>query len=109
LAYFAPCHLREQNIDHPYLETIQPLPGADIIPVGGEMLCCGMGGHLGFKTGFHDHSLATGTPLFERLAAASGRTVITDCLSFRMQLQHVFSRQVFHPLELLATSISKTW
>jgi glycerol-3-phosphate dehydrogenase subunit C len=101
LAYFAPCHQREQNIGHPYVEMIQSLPGTDIIPVGGEMLCCGMGGHLGFKNRFHDHSLAIGGPLFDRLAAASGRTLITDCLSCRMQLQHVFSRQVFHPLELL--------
>jgi glycerol-3-phosphate dehydrogenase subunit C len=101
LAYFAPCHLREQHIGHPYVEMIQSLPGADIISVGGEMHCCGMGGHLGLKTGFHDHSLATGSPLFDRLAAAAGRTILTDCLSCRMQLQHVFSRQVFHPLELL--------
>ncbi len=101
LAYFAPCHQREQHIGHPYVEMIQSLPGTDIIPVGGEMHCCGMGGHLGFKTGFHDHSLAIGGSLFDRLADAYGRTVITDCLSCRMQLQHVFSRQVFHPLELL--------
>jgi glycerol-3-phosphate dehydrogenase subunit C len=103
LAYFAPCHQREQHIGHPYVEMIQSLPGADIIPVGGEMNCCGMGGHLGFKTRFHEHSLAIGSRLFDRLAAASGRTIITDCLSCRMQLQHVFSRQVFHPLELLIT------
>ncbi len=102
LAYFAPCHQREQNIGHPYVELIQSLPGTDIIPVGGEMHCCGMGGHLGFKTDFHDHSLAIGGPMFDRLAAASNRTIITDCLSCRMQLQHVFSRQVFHPLELLS-------
>lgn len=62
---------------------------------------CGMGGHLGFQTGFHDHSIAIGGPLFDRLAAASGRTIVTDCLSCRMQLQHQFSRQVVHPLELL--------
>ncbi len=108
LAYFAPCHQREQNIGHPYVELIQSLPGADIIPVGGEMHCCGMGGHLGFKTGFHKHSLAIGGPLFKRLTAASGRTLVTDCLSCRMQLQQVFSQQVFHPLELLSTSGSKT-
>ena len=103
LAYFAPCHQREQHIGHPYVEMIQSLPGADIISVGGEMHCCGMGGHLGFKTDFHGHSLAIGGPLFNRLAAASGRTIVTDCLSCRMQLQQVFSRQVFHPLELLVS------
>lgn len=104
LAYFAPCHQREQHIGHPYVEMIQSLPGTDILPVGGEMHCCGMGGHLGFKADFHGHSLTIGGPLFDRLAAASGRTIITDCLSCRMQLQHVFSRQVFHPLELLTTA-----
>ncbi len=101
LAYFAPCHQREQHIGHPYVEMIQSLPRTDIITVGGEMHCCGMGGHLGFKTDFHDHSLAICGPLFDQLAAASGRTIVTDCLSCCMQLQHVFSRQVFHPLELL--------
>jgi glycerol-3-phosphate dehydrogenase subunit C len=101
LAYFAPCHQREQGMGQPYYQLIRALPGADIKQVGSDMHCCGMGGHLGFKTGFHDHSLATGGPLFDRIAAASGRTIITDCLSCRLQLQHQFSRQVFHPLELL--------
>lgn len=103
LAYFAPCHQREQHIGHPYVEMIQSLPGADIIPVGGEMNCCGMGGHLGFKTRFHEHSLAIGSRLFDRLAAASGRALVTDCLSCRMQLKQVFSQEVLHPLELLGT------
>ncbi len=101
LAYFAPCHQREQGIGQPYYRLISALPGVDIKSVGTEMHCCGMGGHLGFKAGFHDHSLAIGSPLFDRLADVSGRTLITDCLSCRMQLQHQFSRQVFHPLELL--------
>ncbi|MFN2358610.1 MAG: heterodisulfide reductase-related iron-sulfur binding cluster, partial [Desulfotignum sp.] len=101
LAYFAPCHQREQGIGQPYYQLISALPGADIKHAGTDMQCCGMGGHLGFKTDFHDHSLAIGGPLFDRLAAASDRTIITDCLSCRMQLQHQFSRQVFHPLELL--------
>jgi glycerol-3-phosphate dehydrogenase subunit C len=103
LAYFAPCHQREQGIGQPYYWLISALPGADITHAGTEMHCCGMGGHLGFKTGFHDHSLTIGGPLFDRLAAASDRTIITDCLSCRMQLQHQFSQQVFHPLELLIT------
>jgi glycerol-3-phosphate dehydrogenase subunit C len=101
LAYFAPCHQREQGIGQPYYRLISALPGADIKQVGSDMQCCGMGGHLGFKADFHDHSLAIGDPLFDRLAAASDRTIVTDCLSCRMQLQHQFSRQVFHPLELL--------
>ncbi len=101
LAYFAPCHQREQGIGQPYYQLINELPGADIKQVGTDMHCCGMGGHLGYKKSFHDHSLAMGGPLFDRLAAASGRTIITDCLSCRLQLQHQFSRQVFHPLEFL--------
>jgi len=104
LAYFAPCHQREQNIGHPYVELIRSMPGADIIPVGSEMHCCGMGGHLGFKTRFHEHSLAIGSRLFDRLAAASGRALVTDCLSCRMQLKQVFSQEVLHPLELLGTT-----
>ncbi|MDT8378570.1 MAG: heterodisulfide reductase-related iron-sulfur binding cluster [Desulfotignum sp.] len=101
LAYFAPCHQREQGMGQPYYQLISALPGADIKQVGSDMQCCGMGGHLGFKKNFHDHSLAIGWPVLDKLSMESGRTLVTDCLSCRLQLQHTLFAPVFHPLEML--------
>ncbi|MEX1302052.1 MAG: heterodisulfide reductase-related iron-sulfur binding cluster [Desulfotignum sp.] len=101
LAYFAPCHQREQGIGQPYYQLISSLPGADIKQVGSEMQCCGMGGHLGYKKNFHDHSLAIGRPVLDKFSTESGRTLVTDCLSCRLQLQRTLFAPVFHPLEIL--------
>jgi glycerol-3-phosphate dehydrogenase subunit C len=101
MVYFAPCHQREQGIGQPYYELIKSLPDADIIHIGGVMQCCGMGGHLGFKTGFHPHSVDIGQPVFDRLANESFRTIITDCLSCRLQFEQVLVRETFHPLEMM--------
>jgi glycerol-3-phosphate dehydrogenase subunit C len=101
LAYFAPCHQREQGMGQPYYQLIGALPGADIKQVGSDMQCCGMGGHLGYKKNFHDHSLAIGRPVLDKLSVESGRTLVTDCLSCRLQLQHTLFAPVFHPLEML--------
>jgi glycerol-3-phosphate dehydrogenase subunit C len=101
MVYYAPCHQREQDIGQPYYHLLKSLPGSDIIQVGGVMECCGMGGHLGYKTSFHPHALSVGQSLFEKLMSEKDRAIITDCLSCRMQFQQTMSRKVFHPLELL--------
>mgnify|MGYP002639435289 FL=1 len=101
MVYYAPCHQREQEIGQPYYRLLKSFPGSDIIQIKGVMQCCGMGGHLGYKTSFHPHTLKIGEPLFERLLVEKDRTIITDCLSCRIQFQQIISRKVFHPLEML--------
>ena len=101
MVYFSPCHQREQDIGHPFFEILKSLPGSDIIRIGEVMECCGMGGHLGYKAGFHSHSLTIGRPVFDRLLKESHRTLITDCLSCRLQFRQVLPGKVFHPLEVL--------
>lgn len=101
MTYFAPCHQREQGIGQPYFEILKSFSNANIIRIGGVMECCGMGGHLGYKDNFYDHSLAIGQPVFEKLSKEPDRTLITDCLSCRLQFQHTLSRKILHPLQLL--------
>ena len=101
MAYFAPCHQREQEIGQPYYEIFNSFPDSDIIRIGEIMECCGMGGHLGYKDNFHDHSLTIGQPVFDKFSKEPDRTLITDCLSCRLQFQQALSRKIFHPLELL--------
>ncbi len=105
LAYFAPCHQRQQNIGSPYEELLGFVPGLEILRIGGSMDCCGMGGSLGFKKHFHDASVRLGQPLAEKIKGASPEAIVTDCLSCRLQFQHLLpSLPVFHPLEIIAAA-----
>ncbi len=101
MVYYAPCHLREQKIGQPYYSLLESFEGSDIVQIGEAMECCGMGGHLGYKKSFHDHTLEIGQPLFKRLLSEKHRMITTDCLSCKMQFEQTLSRKVFHPLELL--------
>ena len=105
MAYFAPCHQREQKIKSPYETLMAMIPGLHIEPVGGEMDCCGMGGSLGFKKSFHDAATSLGKPLMAKIEAASPEAIITDCLSCRLQFHHMLPQYpVYHPLEILCRS-----
>jgi glycerol-3-phosphate dehydrogenase subunit C len=101
LIYFASCHQREQDIGEPYFNLFSTIPEADMIQVGGALSCCGMGGHLGYKKSFHNLSLKTGHALFKQFESEKNRTIVTDCLSCRLQFSQVFDQKIVHPIELL--------
>ena len=65
------------------------------------MDCCGMGGSLGYKKGFHDASVSLGTSITAKIKATAPDAVVTDCLSCRLQFQHLLPYPVVHPLEIL--------
>jgi len=102
MAYFAPCHQREQEIGSPYEGLLRMIPGLTVERLGGAMDCCGMGGSLGFKESFYERSIRLGSPLMNKIKAKNPDAVITDCLSCRLQFTHMPSCPVFHPLEILA-------
>lgn len=101
MVYFASCHQREQQIGSPYLDLLAKLPGLMIEQVGGTMDCCGMGGSLGIKRTFYDASIRLANPLIQKIKAAQPNMVITDCLSCRLQFQHLLPYPVYHPVEIL--------
>jgi glycerol-3-phosphate dehydrogenase subunit C len=107
LAYFAPCHLREQNMGRPWQEIIDAMPGAEVQPVGRPDDCCGLGGVMGYKKNFHHASLAMGRGLMDRTSAAHPDRVVTECLGCRVQFQQMLSYPVSHPVELLADAYEK--
>jgi glycerol-3-phosphate dehydrogenase subunit C len=102
MVYYAPCHQREQGIGSPYEALLSRIPGLAVARVGGEMDCCGMGGSLGYKESFHEKTIALGRPLMEKIQAAAPEAIVTDCLSCRLQFQHLLPYPVHHPLEILA-------
>jgi len=40
--------------------------------------------------------------LMQKIEAAAPEAIVTDCLSCRLQVQHLLPHPVYHPLEILA-------
>jgi hypothetical protein len=64
-----------------------------------------MAGIMGFKRDFHQVSVAMGSRLMERIRAIHPERLATDCLSCRLQFNHLVPYKVFHPIEILEGSI----
>ena len=107
MVYFAPCHQRQQKIDSPYLELLALIPELKVDMLGG-MDCCGMGGNFGFKTDFHEKSLAIGKLLIAKIRDKAPQAIITDCMSCKLQFAHTLPYPVFHPVEILARAYQPT-
>jgi glycerol-3-phosphate dehydrogenase subunit C len=104
VAYFAPCHQRQQGIGQPWVNLLGLVPQARTERVGDAFDCCGLGGIMGFKKDFHETSLSIGSRLTDKITAAAPERVTTDCLSCRLQFQQMLPYEVSHPIEILQES-----
>ncbi len=102
MAYYAPCHLKEQNIGQPWFDLVGLVPGASMEKVGDPFDCCGMAGVMGFKREFHEVSIAMGSRLMERIKEKDPDRLVSDCLSCRIQFNQVLPYSVYHPVEILS-------
>jgi glycerol-3-phosphate dehydrogenase subunit C len=101
MAYYAPCHLKEQNMGQPWAELLGHVPGISLESVGGPFDCCGLSGIMGFKKEFHNISLAMGRELMDKIKAIDPETLVSDCLSCRIQFNQALPYPVLHPVEVL--------
>jgi len=106
MVYYPPCHLREQNIGRPYQELLNLLPGIDLESVDGSLYCCGMAGIMGFKRDFHETSIHLGNRLMAKIKELNPETLVTDCLSCRLQFNQLLPCKVQHPIEILKEAYS---
>ncbi|WP_028575352.1 heterodisulfide reductase-related iron-sulfur binding cluster [Desulfonatronovibrio hydrogenovorans] len=107
IAYFPPCHVREQNIGQPYVELLKMIPELEVQVADGAYLCCGMAGIMGFKKSFHAKSLLMGNPLFLKILEIEPDILVTDCLSCRLQFDQVLPFVQAHPLEIMAEAYKR--
>lgn len=107
MAYYPPCHLREQMIGEPYSELLLLTPGLSMEPIDGDLDCCGIAGIKGFKRDFHQVSVEMGRRLVEKIRAIAPASIVTDCLSCRIQFNQLLPYKVFHPVEILSESYTK--
>jgi glycerol-3-phosphate dehydrogenase subunit C len=105
--YFPPCHQREQDFGQPYLELLEQIPGLALGAIRGNLYCCGQAGVMGFKQDFHEASIEVGGRLIREIGRRAPESLLTDCLSCRMQFNQQLPFPVKHPIELLADSYRK--
>jgi glycerol-3-phosphate dehydrogenase subunit C len=102
--YYPPCHLREQNIGFPYLELMKSIPMLKLENIDGSFNCCGIAGIMGFKKEFHKASIKMGSRLIGKIRRIDPKTIITDCLSCRLQFEQTTPYPVRHPIEVIRDS-----
>lgn len=104
MAYYPPCHLREQEIGQPYMDLLKGIPGMTLEVISGAFYCCGLAGVMGFKREYHEVSVQLGSPLMEKLRTVHPKRIVTDCLSCRLQFNQLLPYEVVHPIEILRES-----
>jgi glycerol-3-phosphate dehydrogenase subunit C len=104
MAYYPPCHLREQEIGQPYVALLKGIPGITLEVISGAFYCCGLAGVMGFKRDFHETSVQLGSPLMQKIQTLNPETIVTDCLSCRLQFNQLLPYNVVHPIEVLKES-----
>jgi glycerol-3-phosphate dehydrogenase subunit C len=98
--YHAPCHLKSHGIGYPAMRLLRLIPGVEVDEV--DEGCCGISGTYGVKVEKYDLSMKIGTRLFEAVKAAGSDSVLADCETCRMQVEHGSGARSAHPLEILA-------
>jgi len=98
--YHAPCHLKSHGIGYPAMRLLRLIPGVRVEEV--DEGCCGISGTFGVKVEKYDLSMKIGSRLFEAVKAAGSDSVLADCETCRMQVEHGAGSRSAHPIDILA-------
>jgi len=107
LFYHSHCQQRTCNSA---AQTIEVLRAAGFDVVTSSVECCGMAGSFGYKREYYELSMAVGEDLFAQVRRADQeggpRTLVASGISCHEQLLAGMGREVFHPAELLASTLA---
>ena len=104
LAYHAPCHLRAAGRGEQPRRLLEKALGLKFAVT--NTTCCGMGGTYGLKAKHAAVSSAIARETIERIKASGAEAVVTSCGMCRTQLAAGTGLPVYHPMELLAETLS---
>ncbi len=107
LFYHSHCQQRTCNAASQTIEVLRAV-GFDVVTSSVE--CCGMAGSFGYKRDYYDLSMAVGEDLFAQVRRADQeggpRTLVASGISCHEQLFAGLGREVLHPVELLANTLT---
>jgi glycerol-3-phosphate dehydrogenase subunit C len=103
VAYHTPCHLERLGWSCYSIELLRMIPSVELTVLDSQ--CCGIAGTYGFKKENYATSQAIGESLFRKIEASGCDLVATDCETCKWQIEMSTSKQVAHPLSLLAAAL----
>ncbi len=99
VAYHQPCHLKIQPAAGSSSTLLSTIPGVTVTDLKSH--CCGMAGSWGLAAKNYPLSTAIGAPMISRLEASNAGLAVTDCPTCEMQMAHMGSLPVKHPVEIV--------
>ncbi len=98
IGYHVPCHLKIQKIGFRSRDVMKRLPGAEITLVD---KCSCMDGTWGMKTEYYELSKKGAAPLLQQLTENQPKTLASDCLIAKLQIEEGTGQEVLHPIEIV--------
>ncbi|MGA1862737.1 anaerobic glycerol-3-phosphate dehydrogenase subunit C [Deferribacter thermophilus] len=99
-AYHMPCHLKVQKYANSSLELLKGKIGLDVVNLNSH--CCGIAGSWGMSADNYDLSMDIGRDLAQKISKSGCESVLTDCPTCRIQIEHISDKKVLHPVEVVA-------
>ena len=103
VAYHTACHMEKLGWAYYSIELLRMIPSVELIALDSQ--CCGIGGTYGFKKENYATSQAVGDSLFRKIEASGCDIVSTDCETCKWQIEMSTSKEVIHPLSILAQAL----
>ncbi len=105
LVYHSHCQQRTMNLEEPTTAVLKHL-GYDVRSTTAE--CCGMAGSFGYKSDYYELSMQVGAELREQVQEQQneGGLLVASGVSCREQMEALLDERVFHPVQLVARSLS---
>lgn len=101
--HHTPCHLAAMEQKPATLEVMEKLTGIKVKELNGG--CCGIAGTFGMQAKNYDLSMQIGSKLAEKIKESGAQTVLTECSTCKMQIEHLTGKETIHPIKLLAKGL----
>lgn len=98
LAYHIPCHLRAQNIGHPFRPILAAIPDTTVEVVE---QCSAFDGTWGMKKEYYDLSRRYAKKLCGPMNDAKADRFVSDCMMAGLNVKEELGRAPDHPIEVL--------
>ena len=98
--HHTPCHLIALERKPASIEVMEKLIGLKVKELNSG--CCGIAGTFGMQAKNYELSMQIGQKLADKIKESGADTVLTECSTCKMQIEHLTGKQTEHPIKILA-------
>lgn len=98
--HHTPCHLIALSKKPASIDVLESLIGISVKDLNGG--CCGIAGTFGMQKKNYELSMQIGSTLAEKIKESGADTVLTECSTCKMQIEHLTGKKTEHPIKILA-------